>query len=773
MGGARRERDLSLQYLEAELARIDARIRRAVYFWQLAGQDPSDAFRGLYVSHAETETLLERPLGTHWGQTVAPKSREARTFAKAEAQASRQAQSLAETAHRQRQVLRLEQLATAFGLDRFDLDTFLICLAPALDLRYERIYGYLQDDVTQKRPHVNLVLDLLCEPGVDRLLMLPRFADDAPLFRYHVLERVSAGPPSPPLLSQALHVDEAVVAWLLGRYQPHAELGAHATLVWPEADEADPLGKLGADRLLATEAIRCDALLKCAVTSGEPPVLVFYGPDRVSQAAAARRLTAQAGRPLLTVDLEAVTRTGCPPLRALQLALRDARLTGAVPCLAGWDACLAEDGTLPPDLLAHLCAHPDLVVVAGRATWQPGGIDRERPMFWIEFPVPAYAQRVALWQYFLQIGKSANQQISKSANWQIGKSELVAAGEGACDGSADAGRLSLAAVEGELDLAALGGQFALTTGQIRDAVASARDRAAQRGGPLQPEDLFAAARAHSSPRLSSLARKIEPRYIWADIVLPDDQLALLREIVATVRGRPLVLDEWKVGRKLVSSAGVTILFAGPPGTGKTMAAEVIAAELGLDLYKIDLSTIVSKYIGETEKNLERIFQEAENSNAILFFDEADAIFGKRSEVKDAHDRYANIEISYLLQRMEMYDGVTVLATNLRANLDEAFTRRLQFAVDFPFPEEDYRLRIWETLFPADVPCEPDLDFGLLARRFKLAGGSIRNVIVSATYLAAADGQRVTMAHLLHGTRRELQKMGRLVNEADMRVGSKQ
>jgi hypothetical protein len=785
MGGYKREPDLSIRHLEAELARIDARIRRAVHCWQLAGQDPGDAFRGLYVSDAEAETLLERPIGTNWGYTVAPKSREARAFAKAEAQASRQAQSLAETAHRQGQVVRLAHMATAFGFDRFDLDTFLICLAPALDLRYERIYGYLQDDVTRKRPRVSLVLDLLCEPGADRLLMLSRFADDAPLFRYHVLERVSAGPPSLPLLSQILHVDEAIVAWLLGRYQPHAELGAHATLVWPEADQAD--------RLLAAEGTQCDALLRCvaplewpAVGPSTPlgvnadvppvveqPIVVFYGPDRASQAAAARRLAAQARRPLLTVDLEGVAGSGCPPSRALRLALRDARLTGAVPCLAGWDACLAEDGTLSPDMLAQLCAHPDVAVVAGRATWQPGGVDRERPMFWIEFPVPAYAQRVALWQHFLQIGKSANWQISKSANRQIGESEWVAAGEGARDGCADAGRLSIAAVEGELDLAALAGQFALTTGQIRDAVASARDRAAQRGGPLQPEDLFAAARAHSSPRLSSLARKIEPRYTWADIVLPDDQLALLREIVATVRGRPLVLDEWGVGQKLVSSAGVTILFAGPPGTGKTMAAEVIAAELGLDLYKIDLSTIVSKYIGETEKNLERIFQEAENSNAILFFDEADAIFGKRSEVKDAHDRYANIEISYLLQRMEMYDGVTVLATNLRANLDEAFTRRLQFAVDFPFPEEDYRLRIWETLFPADVPCEPDLDFGLLARRFKLAGGSIRNVIVSATYLAAADGQRVTMAHLLHGTRRELQKMGRLVDEADMRVGSKQ
>ena len=350
--------------------------------------------------------------------------------------------------------------------------------------------------------------------------------------------------------------------------------------------------------------------------------------------------------------------------------------------------------------------------------------------------MPDYPQRCALWERFLG------------------------------DGAANVRGM---AVE-PADVTALASQFLLTAGQVRDAVASARDRAAQRGRPLNGQDLFAAARAHSNPHLGSLARKILPRYVWDDIILPRDTLALLREIVATVRGRPQVLEEWGVGKKLVSSAGVTVLFSGPPGTGKTMAAEVIANELGLDLYKIDLSTVVSKYIGETEKNLEKIFYEAQSSNAILFFDEADAIFGKRSEVKDAHDRYANIEISYLLQRMEAYDGVTILATNLRANVDEAFTRRLQFAVDLPFPEREYRLRIWRTLFPPDVPRDEDIDFELLARRFKLAGGNIRNVIVSAAYLAADDGNRVTMQHLLHGTRRELQKMGRLVNEKDMAVG---
>jgi ATP-dependent 26S proteasome regulatory subunit len=735
--------DLNLRHLQAELARIDALLRREVRRWQLAGQDPTDSFRGLYVSDAQADALLARPFAGSWGQTVDLSPEEETASASAEDEAARQAQALVETAQSQGLIPRLTRLALAFGLDRFDLDTLLICLAPTLDLRYERLYSYLQDDATRKRPSVSLVLDLLCRPGADRLLLLSRFADDAPLFYYHLLERASeTGAGEPVLLGQTLYVDEAIVAWLLGRYQPHAGLGAHATLLWPEENQTDRLLATEALSFLGPETSEARQFEELAVPGAGVPLAVFHGPDQVRHEAAARLLAAQGARPLLRVDLGGVIPAGTAPLEALRLALRDARLIGAVPYLLGWDACLTERGTPPPEVLAELCAYPDLAIVAGEKAWQPMGIERNTPMFWIKFPVPAYAQRLALWEHYLQMGK-----------WAEGLPPSSGGDRGG--GTAN------------IDLSPLAGQFALTSGQIRDAVASARDMAAQRGVPLQVEDLSLAARAHSNPRLSSLARKIEPRYAWRDIILPDDQLDLLHELVATVRGRPLVLDEWGVRRKLVSSAGVPILFAGDPGTGKTMAAEIIAQELGLDLYKIDLSTVVSKYIGETEKNLEKIFNEAQSSNAILFFDEADAIFGKRSEVKDAHDRYANIEISYLLQRMEMYDGVTILATNLRANLDDAFTRRLHFSVDFPFPKEEDRLRIWQTLFPPDVPREADLDFGLLARRFKLAGGNIRNIIVSAAYLAAADGQRVTMAHLLHGTRRELQKMGRLVNEADM------
>ncbi|MBN1641155.1 MAG: ATP-binding protein, partial [Anaerolineae bacterium] len=433
------------------------------------------------------------------------------------------------------------------------------------------------------------------------------------------------------------------------------------------------------------------------------------------------------GRPLIHVHLADVAASDGSPQEALRLCLRDATLVQAVACVQGWDVLLNDDAAPPRRVCDALYAFRGPSIVVSDQPWHPTVGSERRAVRWVAFPVPAYGRRLQLWTHLVG---------PRSA-------------------------------ESSLRLDALAGQFALTAGRIVDAVASAQNAAAQAGRPLCVDDLFAAARAYSNPGLAALARKIVPRYTWSDIILPPDQLTLLHEIVDTIRGRPLVLDEWGLGRKLASSSGVTVLFAGPPGTGKTMAAEVIADELGLDLFKIDLSTVVSKYIGETEKNLERIFEEAQTSNAILFFDEADAIFGKRSEVRDAHDRYANIEISYLLQRMEIYDGVAILATNLRANLDEAFTRRLQFSVHFPFPEEEYRERIWRTLFPPDVPRSADLDFGLLARRFRLSGGNIRNIIVSAAYLAAADGQQVALSHLLHGARRELQKMGRLVSEDDM------
>ncbi|MFD5460422.1 ATP-binding protein, partial [Streptomyces olivaceus] len=254
---------------------------------------------------------------------------------------------------------------------------------------------------------------------------------------------------------------------------------------------------------------------------------------------------------------------------------------------------------------------------------------------------------------------------------------------------------------------------------------------------------------------------IRPDVDWQDLVLPDKPLVQLRELALRARHRDRVLGDWRLSAGGGRGRGVLGLFAGESGTGKTLSAEVVAADLGLDLYVVQLSSVVDKYVGETEKNLERIFTEADRTDAVLLFDEADAVFGKRSEVKDAHDKYANMESAYLLQRLESFDGIALLTTNLRANIDEAFTRRLDLVVDFPFPDPDQRLALWRHCL-SRVPSAEDIDPEPLAREFELAGGSIRSAVVTAAYLAAGRDDTVTADDLLEGARREYRKAGRLV-----------
>lgn len=709
--------DLDAAYLEQAMARLDVLLQRQIARMQAASRHLSEAepgWPGVYLSANQAQALLQRPFAH-----AAPPLPDESDFDAALHHAAMQIKAVTGRAAAEGKSLRFLQMAAQFALTEFDQQALLLALAVALDGRYARLIGFLHDDLTRKRPSVELCFDLFAASDAARLHCLDRFAPHAPLRRHRLLHPVEeSGQSLPTPIGDSFTIDVTVLHWLLrGAYFPQM-----AALNWTQM-HADARGSF-----VLSEPIQGE-LTSAAETA---VLLQLYGPDDLRRETAARFVAAERERPLLTLDLAATQ--GEPAEKAVVHLLRDAQLTGSLPHVAGFDACLT-DGAPETAVLQALCAYPDLLLVSSQAPWQPRQHPRRKRLHTIACPLPTYSERLLLLAHELEASP-----FPKTS--------------------------ALAAVAALNPIAA---QFKLSSGQWRDVVQTAVDHAAQADTPLSADHLLAAARAHSNPRLAALARKITPRYGWDDLVLPDDQKTMLRELVDTVQQRPLVLEQWGVGRKLVPSAGVTALFAGPPGTGKTMAAELIAGALGLDLYKIDLSGLVSKYIGETEKNLERIFTEAESSNAILFFDEADALFGKRSEVKDAHDRYANIEISYLLQRMEAYDGVTILATNLRANLDEAFTRRLHFAVSFPFPETADRLRIWQTLFPPDVPRAEDLDWPLLAQRFELAGGNIRNVIVAAAYLAAANGQTVTMEHLLHGARRELQKMGRLVKEKDLRI----
>jgi SpoVK/Ycf46/Vps4 family AAA+-type ATPase len=681
----------------------------------------ADPFRGVYISRAEAERLLTREpgtgtLGADGDGTEAPLPGPVEDGS------------------------RLGWIERAFGLSRFDVGLMLIALAPELDLRYERLYAYLQDDVTRRRPSVDLALNLLCRSAEARLRRRAHFEADATLVRRGLLQLVpDPNQVHPPLLAHYFKLDEQIVRFLLEHEGLDARLAPFCRLVAPtEAPVALALG-VEAERALT-------ALVAEARQTGQPLRLVFRGRAGAGKRSAAEALAARAGVPLLVVDLARALAAATDFEPAVRLACRQAWLQDALLYLDGLEALEGEERALAyRALLEAVAEQPGIVILAGPETSAPLGASAGRsPLsaITVTFPVPDSAGRRAHWQARLA---------------EVG--------------------ISLAAEE--LDV--LAGRFRLTPGQIAAAAESEREQArwrmAVRSAEGQGEgesptpgptigELVAAARLHSSHNLGALARKITPCYGWGDIVLPPERIEQLREICNTVKYRGLVYESWGFDGKLSLGKGLSVLFAGPPGTGKTMAAEIIAGELGLDLYKIDLATVVSKYIGETEKNLARIFGEAESSNAILFFDEADALFGKRSEVRDSHDRYANIEISYLLQRMEEYQGVVILATNLRRNMDEAFLRRIQFAVEFPFPAEQDRRRIWETIWPEATPRNPELDLEFMARRYELAGGNIRNIALAAAFLAADDGAVVDMCHLLHATRREYQKMGKVAAEGE-------
>ncbi len=318
-----------------------------------------------------------------------------------------------------------------------------------------------------------------------------------------------------------------------------------------------------------------------------------------------------------------------------------------------------------------------------------------------------------------------------------------------------------------LDAIAGTASFRLTPQQIHRAALAARQEAEAAGRALEPHDLHRGIRAQNSSGLRRLSQRVEPRVGWDDIVLPPRVERQLRELPIRWRHRDRVLEDWGMGRGVASGRGVSAMFAGPSGTGKTLAAEVVAADLGLDLYVVDLSTVVDKYIGETSKNLNRIFDEADNVNGVLLFDEADALFGKRSAVSDSKDRHANVEVAFLLQRMETFDGIAILTSNLASNLDEAFLRRLDAIIDFPAPDESLRRALWEAKLRSGVPRGDDIDVDQLAREFTLSGAEITNVVISAAYQAADRGDGVSMRDLVEAIVREHRKLGRPLTRAEL------
>ena len=710
----------SLQHILAELERVDLLIQAQIRIARHVHVVDSE-FQGLCISEQEIDALLAQPLGMpRWATTSGPLSM-AEVRPELDYLAGEIARRKAEST-RQGVALRLEELARLFHLTPFDVDTLLICLAPELDLRYERLYAYLQDDVTRKRPTVDLVLNLLCASFQDKLAARDSFSLESPLFKYYLIYLFDdTSHQNPPLLSKCLRVDERVVNYLFGSDEIDIRLQTCAMLNVP---------KSGLDDLFLPADVKHRLALLAEKKEVKDNGLIFYfqGTYGVGKQTTAEALCRELGIGLLAIDGEGLLNAQALDFKKnLRLAAREALLQGAALYFKGFDVLLADDK--PASLEAFVLTLEDrqgLTFLAGNTTWEPMDALNNTDFVRIEFSSPTYAERMHLWRRSLDDN---------------------------------------ATFASDVNLKDIAGKFRFSGGQIEDAAATARNLACWRDPEnrlVTMTDLYSACRLQSNRKLVTLAQKITPHYKWDDIVLPSDRLEQLKEICNYVKYRSLVYDEWGFDSKLSMGKGLNALFAGPSGTGKTMAAEIMAGELALDLYKIDLSSVVSKYIGETEKNLARIFAEAETSNSILFFDEADALFGRRSEVRDSHDRYANIEISYLLQKMEEYVGVVILATNFRRNMDDAFVRRMHFAIEFPFPNENDRRRIWKRIWPDDMPRTPELDLDFMAGRFEVAGGNIRNIALAAAFMAADDGRVVNTSHLIRATQREYQKMGKVM-----------
>ncbi|MDQ7096764.1 AAA family ATPase [Desulfosporosinus sp. PR] len=621
--------------------------------------------------------------------------------------------------------LAIIKLLKMFSLNRFARNCLLLAYAVQIEKKYEKIFAYLQDDITKKLPTAEIAIKLFALPGEMIADYFYYFSQNSALAKFLLDLEDNSGP----FYCMPINLRERIVDYLIGN-NSRFENGYFE--LFPKSTE---LHELVVDDFTA----RCldSVLLSAANThqeNGESVLVSMTGKNGSGRKFQIKHAVSKNNKNCLFVNLKALLEASGSMESKIRATICEAIINCAYLCFTAFDPLLEESSKnelygFIASMGSNAAFWPEAIFITSEKDWKD--INLPHNFLKVNIPIEPLDEslRLNLWKAF-----------TKGRN-----------------------------LEQDVDLAELATKFRFTPGQIRNAVIQAARLCEVHGLPaIDIVTLHKSCYAQVVVRLDTLANKVQPAYTWNDIVLPADQVTMLQEACSHVKFSHTVYQQWGFEKRISYGKGLSMLFSGPPGTGKTMAAQVVANQLHMEMYKIQLSQVISKYIGETEKNLRQIFEEAKDSNCILFFDETDALFGKRSEVKDSHDRHANIETAYLLQQMEEYDGVIIMATNLLQNIDHAFMRRINFVISFPFPEASTRRLLWEKLLGTDVPIAEDVNLEFMAGQFKIAGGNIKNIVLHAAFLAAAEKTAITMKQLLKSAVNEQKKNNIIIVKEDLK-----
>ena len=684
---------------------------------QTAQRNP---FKGMYLTEAEAKQLL-----TTESTYISLDAEQLQLIFRLE-------QMIAARLQRNRELsisIPIMDLQQQLTLDELDIRLLIVSLAPHMNRKYLKLYGYVQDDLTCQYVTLDLLLRLCCRSDEDQVQVYRRMTDTSSNLRrlFTTLSTQAITNKDSSILVEPLVLESRMIHYILQlnwRYN-----GLLSSVRYTEQQQYESLLPIEIHKHLQQQIVKYVNDYR-----DQPLMILMIGTTGCGKTIHSKHLAQKMARPTLELDMTSLSNDIHLLGQTIELFLHEAKIMNAIPIFEHTEQLIPKNEEMERDfrlqkLQEQLQSWNDTVILHSNHHLPLHSTYDQIDRVIITFPLPTLEEGSELWKAYTVSKLTVHSTIT-------------------------------------LQLAT---KFQFTVGQIaatvQQAIALKRWSMLDTNGLQQETDdsywLHQAANGLIHHGLQQKSVQMKSQWDWQDLILPQETLQLLQQACHRVANRHIVMQEWGFERILPYGRGVSMLFTGPPGTGKTMAALVMAKAMQAELYRVDLTRIVSKYIGETEKNLAEIFDRAKLSGAILFFDEADAVFGKRSEVKDAHDKYANMETSYLLQKMEEYDGLTILATNFSQNLDDAFMRRIQYIIKFPFPDAVQREQLWRSIIPSHMPMEP-LDVPFLAKTFELSGGPIKNIVLTAAYLVAQDGKKLSMQHFIEAAIQEYKKTGKLL-----------